>query len=189
MPALPQLSDGTIVVRPHRAEDCDAMYTAVVESMAELSRWLPWCHAGYAREDAASFIALSAQAWTQAAHYPFAILAAGNDSFLGGIGINHIVRPNRLGNMGYWVRTSRTGQGIASAAVRLVSRYAFESLGFTRLEIACIPTNALSRRVAEKAGARFEALARNRLVMHGTACDASVYGLVPEDLPGVRAST
>ena len=182
MSALPQLTDGTILLRPHQPEDCEAMYAAVTESIAEVSLWLPWCHTGYAREETARFIALAAEAWTQATQYQFAILAADNIAFLGGISINHIARTNRLGNVGYWVRTSRTRQGIGAAAVRLILRYAFDSLGLTRLEIACIPTNTASRRVAEKVGAKFEAVARNRLVMHGTAYDAAVYGLVPQDM-------
>ena len=76
----------------------------------------------------------------------------------------------------------RARQEVASAAVRLVSQYAFGTLGFTRLEIACLPTNTSSRRVAEKVGAKLEAMARNRLVMHGVAYAAAVYSLVPEDM-------
>jgi RimJ/RimL family protein N-acetyltransferase len=182
MSSLPELTDGVILLRPHRPEDCDVMHAAVMESVPEVSRWLPWCHSGYSREDALSFIRLAADAWTQNIHYPFAILAAEDGAFLGGIGINHIVRLHRLANVGYWIRSSRTRRGIASAAVRLVARYAFGSLGLTRLDIVCKPDNTSSRRVAEKAGARFEAISRNRIVMHGVACDAALYGLVPEDI-------
>jgi len=158
------------------------MFAAVTESIAEVSPWLPWCHVGYSRDETEGFIKLAVAAWAQATHYPFAILDEGAQTFLGGIAINHIAKLNRLANVGYWVRTSRTKQGIASAAVRLVSQYAFNSLGLTRLEIACIPANASSRRVAEKAGAKFEAVARNRLVMHGIAYDAALYALVAEDM-------
>lgn len=179
---LPQLTDGRILLRPHRPEDCEAMHAAVTESIQEIGPWLQWCHPGYSREETESFVKLARAAWAQDADYPFAILAVEDGAFLGGVGINHIVRPNRLGNVGYWVRTSRTRQGIASAAVRLVSQFAFGPLGLTRLEIVCVPTNALSRRVAEKVGAKFEALSRSRIVMHGIARDAVLYGLLPEDL-------
>ena len=186
MTPLVSLSDGTILLRPHRPEDCDAMYAAVTESVPEISPWLPWCHTGYSRDETAGFIKLAGQAWADRSHYPFAILAVTSGAFLGGIAINHIAEPNRLANVGYWVRTSRTRQGIASAAVRLVSQYAFGTLRLTRLEIACIPTNTSSRRVAEKVGARFEAVARNRLVMHGVAHAAALYGLLPEDIAKSR---
>ena len=178
----PQLTDGRILLRPHRPEDCEPLHAAVTESVREVSLWLQWCHAGYSREEAESFIKLAGEAWLQHSDYPFAIVAAEDGAFLGGIGINHIIRLNRLANVGYWVRTSRTRQGIASAALRLVAQYAFGPLGLTRLEIVCIPTNTLSRRVAEKAGAKFEAISRNRIVMHGLARDAALYGLVPDDV-------
>lgn len=180
--SLLSLSDGAVLLRPHRPEDCDAMYAAVTESIPEISPWLPWCHAGYSRDETAAFIRAAGAAWDDRSHYPFAILAATDGAFLGGVAVNHIARPNRLASVGYWVRTSRTRQGVASAAVRLVSRYAFDTLGLTRLEIACIPTNTSSRRVAEKVGAKFEAVARNRLVMHGVAYAAALYSLLPEDL-------
>jgi ribosomal-protein-serine acetyltransferase len=182
MPSWCQLTDGRILLRPHRTEDCVPMHAAIIESIPQVSPWLQWCHAGYSRDETESFIKLAGEGWAQGTHYPFAILAVEDGAFLGGIGINHIVRPNRLANVGYWVRTSRTRQGIAVAALLLVSRYAFDVLGLTRLEIVCIPTNAFSRRVAEKLGARFEAVSRNRIVMHGIARDAALYGLVPEDL-------
>lgn len=178
----PQLSDSALLLRPHRPEDVDALYAAVTESVAEVGKWLPWCHAGYARAEAAEFIASVQTAWAEGSHYPFAILDAPTGAFLGGIGINHIAKPNKLANVGYWVRTSRTGRGVAPAAVRLVARFAFEALALTRLEIACIPENHASRRVAEKVGARFEAVCRNRLVMHGRPYDAALYGLIPGDL-------
>jgi RimJ/RimL family protein N-acetyltransferase len=59
-------------------------------------------------------------------------------------------------NVGYWVRTSRTGQGIATAAVRLVARFGFEDLGLRRLELLIAVHNVASRRVAEKVGATLE---------------------------------
>lgn len=57
--STPQLTDGTILLRPHRPQDCDAMYAAVTESIPEVSLWLPWCHAKYTHEETAGFITLA----------------------------------------------------------------------------------------------------------------------------------
>jgi ribosomal-protein-serine acetyltransferase len=54
------------------------------------------------------------------------------------------------------VRTRQTGQGIATAAVRLIARFGFEDLGLRRLELLVAVDNMASRRVAEKVGATFE---------------------------------
>jgi RimJ/RimL family protein N-acetyltransferase len=53
---------------------------------------------------------------------------------------------------------------------------------FGRAEIVVETGNVASRRAAEKAGARFECVARNRLFKRGGWVDAAMYALVPEDV-------
>ena len=43
--------------------------------------------------------------------------------------------------------------------------------------------NTASAGVAEKAGAQFEGIARNRLTLQGRPVPARVYSLIPADLP------
>jgi RimJ/RimL family protein N-acetyltransferase len=176
------LTDGELTLRPLERDDRDPMYAAVMESRVEVSRWLPWCHPGYNIAETEAFIESCITAWAQQAHFPFAIFDARSQQYLGGIGVNHIDRQNRQGSVGYWVRTSATGRGVAPRAVRLVARFAFDTLQLSRLEIFARTENARSRRVAEKAGAQFEAIARNRVVQHGQAYDAALYSLIPSDL-------
>jgi ribosomal-protein-serine acetyltransferase len=176
------LSDDVIVIRPLEASDCAGMYAGVLESIPEVSRWLPWCHPAYSLGEAAAYIGAARQAWAASRHFSFGIFDATNGRYAGSVTINHIIEVNRLANCGYWVRTSCTRRGFATRAVRLAATFAFGTLGLTRLEIAAMPENLASRRVAEKAGARFEAIARNRIVLHGQAHPAAVYSLVPEDL-------
>ena len=45
--------------------------------------------------------------------YGFAIIDAENGDVLGSCGLNHLHPVYRLCNLGYWVRTSRHGEGIA----------------------------------------------------------------------------
>ena len=176
------LTDGVLTLRPLERTDRDAIYAAIVESIAEVSPWLPWCHPGYAISETESFIESCITAWAQQAHFPFGIFDAASGRYLGGLGLNHIERQNRVGCIGYWVRTSATRRGIAPRAVRLAARFAFETVQLSRLEIFARPENTASRRVAEKAGAKFEAIARNRVVQHGQAYDAALYSLIPADL-------
>jgi RimJ/RimL family protein N-acetyltransferase len=84
-------------------------------------------------------------------------------------------------NLGYWVRTSAQGQGAALAAIRALSRFAFERLGQSRVEIVVADGNLPSLGVARKAGAVHECLARNRLNLHGHPVAAHVLSLVPPD--------
>lgn len=175
-------SDGRLLIRPYRPDDADALYTAVYDSLAELEPWLPWAHAGYDRAAAASWIAYAEGAWTEGVEFPFAVTDAASGRILGGTGINQLIPEHRIGHIGYWTRTDAAGQGIASAACRLGARFGFEALGLQRLGIVMALGNAASRRVAEKAGAQYEGIARNRIRTRNRAQDAHVYALVPSDL-------
>ena len=41
---------------PSDVADVDPLLAAVRESLPELSRWLPWAHQGYTRDDATRFV-------------------------------------------------------------------------------------------------------------------------------------
>ncbi len=101
---------------------------------------------------------------------------------MGGIGLNHLNRLHRSANMGYWLRESRQGRGMATRAGALMARFGFENMRLIRIEIVAEPDNLPSRRVAEKLGARLEAIARHRLWIHDQPKEAAVYALLPADL-------
>jgi ribosomal-protein-serine acetyltransferase len=175
------LSDGTVMIRPYRAEDIEVMYEAVRESVAEVSPWLPWCHAGYTIEETTTFVTARAEAWKNGEAYGFGVFDAVTGAYLGGVGLNFVNRIHQCANLGYWVRTSATGCGVASRAARLAARFALEQLGFQRVEILAAVGNHASQRVAEKAGAAREGILRKRLLVNGQPQDAVLYSLIAED--------
>jgi RimJ/RimL family protein N-acetyltransferase len=177
-----ELNEGPLVLRPFREEDASALYEAVRESISEVSPWLPWCHEHYSIEESREFIN-SRELLSQGGEwYSFGIFEKDGGRVLGGVGINFINRVHQMANLGYWVRTSAAGRGIASGAARLSARFAFEQLGLQRVEIVTAAANIASQRVAEKAGARREGILRNRLLIRGESLDAVLFSLVPEDL-------
>ena len=165
-------------LRPYRIEDADTVFAAVRESIETVSRWMPWCHAGYAEAESIAWIERCLSSWQTNQAYEFGMFDAANE-YLGGAGINQLDPLNKRANLGYWVRESRQKQGFATAATRALAHFGFATLGLTRVEIVAASENTASRRVAEKAGANFECLARNRLVIHGVPVSAAVYSLVP----------
>ncbi len=58
-----ELSDGRVRIRPYCADDVDALFEAATESIPEVSKWLPWCHRGYVREESAEWIGSRPEAW------------------------------------------------------------------------------------------------------------------------------
>ncbi len=159
------------------AGDTEALVDAVRESLPALERWMPWCHAAYSTADAAEFIASRAAARAAGDAFDFFIIGD-QGRLLGGCGINAVNRDHRFANLGYWVRASATGRGVAVTAVGLLAGWVFEHTDLARLEIVVAAGNEASRRVAEKAGALREGTLRSRICVHGTMHDAHVYSLI-----------
>ena len=175
------LSDGHLLLRPFSPEDINPMFEAVRESINELSVWMPWCHASYGVEESSAFILSREEAWKHEDEYGFAVLEAKTGIFLGCVGLNQFNRTYQYCNLGYWVRSSRVGRGVASTAARLAARFGLEELGLQRIEILVATGNHGSQRAAEKAGAVREGVLRKRLLINGQSHDAVVYSLVAGD--------
>ena len=102
-------------------------------------------------------------------------------------GINQLHPVHQFANLGYWVRSSCTGHGIAVAAVRLCAQFGFAELHLKRLEILTAAGNVRSQRVAEKAGATREGVLRQRLNIGDVWHDAVLFSLLPADLAAAGA--
>lgn len=124
-----------------------------------------------------TFMALGEQDNT----YMFYVFDGMTNQIVGVAFINQINRTHQIGNLGYVVRSSRTGEGIATEAARLVAQYGFEKLGLQRIEIVVHKDNSPSLKVAEKLGALKEVLLRNRVLLHGVPCEAYLHSLIPSD--------
>jgi ribosomal-protein-serine acetyltransferase len=164
-------------IRAYEPDDALALWEAARESVGEVSRWLPWCHAQYSMAEAVEWVRSRPALAVEGREYSFAILGPEGE-FLGGCGLNQVNRVHRFANLGYWVRTSATGRGVATEAVRQLAAFAFASTDLVRLEIVCAAGNERSQRVAERAGAVREGTLRNRLQIHGQPADAVMYSLV-----------
>lgn len=176
-----EITDGVILMRPFHFSDAEETFAAVRESLADLKPWMNWAYDGYSIQDAKEFIRITRARWQEGTLYAFAITDAKSGSVLGGCSLSHIHPVYHLCNLGYWVRTSRRGEGIAVRATKLASRYAFERVGLIRVEIVVAIANAASKRVAEKAGAHYEGILRNRMVVGRDIYDAHMYSLIPQD--------
>jgi len=170
-----------IGIRRFRADDAGAMWSAVRESIRELCEWMVWCKADYSFEDSSVFVSRCAAEWKENKSYSFVIFDQEDQSFLGSIALNGINHTHKLANVGYWIRTEKTRRGVASAAIGLIARFAFNHTELQRMEIVVPLGNRASIRAAEKAGATREGLLRSRVMLDGTARDAIMYSIVKED--------
>jgi RimJ/RimL family protein N-acetyltransferase len=168
-----------VVLRSWRVEDVPAVAAACQDD--EIARWLALVPQPYTEEHARFYVDECIQADQD--RRAFAIADASTGDVVGSIDM-HI---NRLqtGHVGYWVAAQARGRGVASDALRALSRWAFESLGLGRVELVTDPENIASQRVAEKAGFQREAVLRSILLNRdGSRRDGVMFSLLPEDLGG-----
>ncbi len=175
-------SDDMVRIRRYCADDIPFLFEAARESVNEMFAWMPWCHQNYSLAESAAFILSREAAWNQKEEFDFAILDVKTSRLLGGVGLNQFHNDHNFANLGYWVRSSSTGRGVATAAALLAARLGFEDLGLHRIEIVAAVGNAASQKVAEKAKAKREGVLRNRLWLHDRPHDAVMYSLVVADI-------
>ncbi|HSK76035.1 MAG TPA: GNAT family N-acetyltransferase [Thermoanaerobaculia bacterium] len=168
-----------ISLRPYRVEDAPAVLEAALSSVAEIRPFLPWCDPDRTLEEVRAWLEAQVQAFEAGTAFEFAILAE-DGSYLGSCALNQIESANRRANLGYWVCTSATRRGVATAAIRQIVRWAFENTDLIRLEVIVSTKNVASLRTAEKAGAVREGVLRKRLLLHGVAHDAVVFSFIRE---------
>ena len=102
--------------------------------------------------------------------------------FAGEINVNAIQRgPFQNAYVGHWIHERRAGRGYVPESLVLVARYAFEDLLLHRVQVAIIPRNTASRRVAEKLGLRNEGTAERYLEINGAWEDHVRYAITAEE--------
>jgi ribosomal-protein-serine acetyltransferase len=171
-----------IGIRRYQLDDASGLYEAARESIADIYPWMKWCHPDYSIEDSRSWVPLTVADWEAGVAYDFVVYDCDTGRFLGAVGINQINRVHDFANLGYWIRSSAAGRGLAPQAVRLCARFGFEELKLQRIEIVAAVGNARSQRVAEKAAATREGVLRHRLNIDGTWHDAVMFSVLPGDL-------
>jgi ribosomal-protein-serine acetyltransferase len=166
-----------VVLRPLALADSAVVMAAIEESRTELAAWMAWLSPAFGEPDVRDYIVRVSLEREKSESFEFGIFDT-SGAFLGNCGINRISSANRYANLGYWIRTSRTGHGFATASVRALAAWAFEHTQLNRLEIVAAFDNVRSQRVAERAGAMREGVLRKRQMLRGLAHDEVMYSLV-----------
>ncbi len=131
----------------------------------------------YTRADAEAWVAL------QSGRDPvehFAVCDAAGP--IGGMGLT--TRQGDLrhsAEIGYWLGRPFWGRGIATAAVKVLTAYGFETLGLIRIDARVRTGNAASVRVLEKVGYQREGLLRRAALKDGVPVDNLLYAILRED--------
>jgi [ribosomal protein S5]-alanine N-acetyltransferase len=128
------------------------------------------------------YTTIDAQQWIHAVREirPETAFAIANaDEAIGGISFH--IQPDvysRSAEIGYWLGEPFWGKGIATAAVKAVTEYAFAHHDLVRLYAGVFEWNPASMRVLEKAGYVLEGRMRKGVFKDGKLIDQLMYSIV-----------
>jgi len=158
MPALPLpnvIRTERLALRPWAAEDAPQLVEALGESVDHLLPWIPWATAAAPSIGQVETLLSRWKAERESgANFIYAACRATDERLVGGIGLYARVGPGRL-EVGYWMRRTESGKGLATEAARAVTSAGFALPHVSGLEIHTHPSNLPSRRIPEKLGYRF----------------------------------
>ncbi|WP_127144769.1 GNAT family N-acetyltransferase [Pelagibacterium montanilacus] len=119
--------------------------------------------------------------------FPFFIFSPRDHGgrLVGGLTLSNIRRRSaQTTTLGYWMGVDYAGKGIMKRAVALILPFVFDTLHLHRVEAACLPDNAASRRVLLSNGFMEIGLAQYYLRIDGAWRDHVLFGLTLEHYNG-----
>ncbi len=171
-------------LRLPRKRDFDAWQSLRAKSRTFLKPYEPrWSDLDLTRPVFEKRVSRALRDARSAAEYSFLIfeIAGEKEVMLGGITLSNIrYRAACHANLGYWMGIDQAGNGQMSKAVGICMKFAFGPLHLRRVQAACLPGNAPSRRVLEKNGFVEEGFAEQYLQIDGEWRDHVLYGLTSQ---------
>jgi len=175
------------VVRCWEPRDAPLLKEAVDSSLDHLRPWMPWAH-----DDPQPLAAKVDLLRTFRGNFDlgndfvYGIFSRDESEAVGGSGLHRRSFEGVL-EIGYWIRASRAGEGLATEATAAVARVGFEVAEASRIEIRVATENAASLAIPRKLGFVEEGTLRRFL--HGPdgtplQRDAVVFALLREQLAG-----
>ena len=170
VPAPGPIRTERLVLRCWQRDDAPLVKDAIDSSLDELRLWMPWARSEPSPlESIVQRIEKFRRAFEEGRDWTYGILDAAESRVIGGSGLHPRTQPGRL-EIGYWIRSSDTGQGFATEVAAALADRAFHLHGAEGVEIRCDPRNARSAAVPQRLGFTLE----QTLVGDTTAPDGSV---------------
>ncbi|MGO7207548.1 GNAT family N-acetyltransferase, partial [Rhizobium ruizarguesonis] len=182
-PEAVELENDRYLLRLPRYQDFNQWHRLRAESRKFLEPWEPTWRRDELTEGAyRARVVRGKQEYTSGQAVPLFIFLKGDMTLVGGVTIGYIRRGAAQSCMiGYWMGERHAGQGHMFAALQMVIPYIFTGLELHRIEAACIPDNARSIRLLEKAGFQREGYLRGYLKINGQWHDHVMFSRLATD--------
>jgi RimJ/RimL family protein N-acetyltransferase len=173
----PAVADDLVALRWFERKDAAALVEICRDP--EIPRWT-YMPADLDLRAARAWIERRAQGRRFGRTATFAVIDRQRDALAGQCGVA-IDRSRNAGEAFYWVAAESRRKGVATAALRQVVRYAFETLTIDRVELKIDPENAASQGVARVAGFTYEGTLRSDQPFRGRRMDSQIWSRLPTD--------
>lgn len=163
--------------------DSKALYRTVVRDRAALQPWLPWVSQIGTAADMKDYVRFECKRY-KTGEAMSAVIIEGAEA-LGLISFQELDFRHRKASLGYWLESSRQGQGIMTAAAADLLQFGFATLDLNRMEIRARTDNVRSCAVAERLGFKQEGVLREEECLETAGeleyRDHAVYGLLAHE--------
>jgi RimJ/RimL family protein N-acetyltransferase len=178
-------------VRCWEPRDAPPLKESIDSSLEELRPWLPWAFdEPQTLEEKVQVLRRFRGRFDLGEDFTYGLFSRDESEVVGGSGFHRRVGEGAF-EIGYWIRSSRAGQGLATEVTAALTRVGFEVCEVDRIEIHCEPENERSMRIPRKLGYAEEARLRRRLYAPpgGEPRDVVVFSLFRDTYAGTPAAS
>lgn len=170
-----------LLIQPPKVGDGKILNSAVIESLAILSEFMPWAKEIPSLYDSEEFVRKAAANWiiknNDEPYLPLFIFDKKTHQFIGATGYLHYDWDVPSIETGYWLRQSCLNNGYMTEAINAITQYAFKQLGVKRLSITCDINNIRSKKLSERLGFSLEGTLKSHRIepLTGKLSDTLIY--------------
>ena len=169
-----------LIIRSPQESDGAGLNAAIADSFTELHQWMPWAQAIPSVKQSIENCRNAVKEFKEGEDYRLHLFLKDPMTFIGCSGIHRFDWEVPRAEIGYWLRSSYTGQGFMTEAVGEITRYLIEDLEMNRVEIRMSAQNVKSRAIPQRLGFTFEGILRNEdRHPDGNLRDTCIYALIP----------
>ena len=183
---VPTLSYGALTLRPSRESDIESIYLACQDPLISHFTTVP---ANYTLEHAQSFVRYVDPEGLQSKREIRFIIESNQGASPAMAGVISFHSPNfnnKVAEIGYWITKEHRSKSIGTTAVKVLTNFGFETMGWNRIEAMIDHDNEASKKVITRAGYEHEGLLRQRVIRSdGAVIDMDLYAVLQENWKGL----
>jgi len=178
------LESGNIMLRPLLREDVQGFRNIALDS--DIWKFAPYKISS--EEELINFVEQSLQLKDKKERITFTIMDKNDNTVMGSTSYLNISDKDRRLEIGAtWLGKKYQGTGVNKTCKFLLLRFAFEELGYERVELKTDVLNMQSRKAILKIGAVEEGILRSHTLMHdGRRRDTIYYSILKNEWKGVK---